>query len=167
MFFVDNSWSYSTWRRGRDDTSSMSVFFLFQCRKRFCLCEQSLFGQNIHRLDTRGACSMTSYGRLKEFLPAQGDWITYAERLSYYFEANSITGTNRKKAVLLSVCGTETLSLLKDLITPDSLWDKAFDELLQALEEHCNPAPSVIFDCSTFICTDNNQTKASQTLSPT
>ena len=76
---------------------------------------------------------MSSYGRIEEFLPAQGDWITYAERLSYYFEANSITDANRKKAVLLSECGTETFSLLKYLITPDSLRDKMFDELSQAL----------------------------------
>ena len=74
---------------------------------------------------------MVSYGRIKEFLQAQGDWITYAERLSYYFEAISITDTNGKKAVLLSACGIETFSLLKDLITPDSLRDKTFDELSQ------------------------------------
>ena len=117
------------------------------------LCEQSLFGQNIHQLDTRGTCSMTSYGRIKEFLQAQGDWITYTERLSYYFKTNSITDANRKKAVLLSVCGTETSSLLKDLITPDSLQDKTFDKLLQALEEHCNPVLSVIVEWFNFyIC---------------
>ena len=74
---------------------------------------------------------MTSYGRIEEFLPAEGDWITYAKILSYYFKANSIIDTNRKKAVLLSVCGMETFSLLKDLITPDNLRDKTFDELSQ------------------------------------
>ena len=56
----------------------------------------------------------------KIFLLAQGDCITYAERLLYYFEANSITDANRKKAVLLSVYGTEKFSLLKDLIILDS-----------------------------------------------
>ena len=67
---------------------------------------------------------MASYGRIEEFLPAQGDWITYAERLSYYFEAVNNSNANRKKAVLLSMCGTETFSLLKDLITPNSLGKK-------------------------------------------
>ena len=43
------------------------------------------------------ASSMTSYVRIEEFLLAQGDWITYAERLSYYFKTNSITDANRKK----------------------------------------------------------------------
>ena len=62
------------------------------------------------------------------------------------FEADSITDTSRKKAVQISVCGTETFSLLKDLITTDNLQDKTFDEqsLLNGL---------------TFICADNKQTK--------
>ena len=68
-----------------------------------------------------------------------------------------------EKAVLLSVCGTETFSLLKDFITPDSLRDKTLDELSQALEEHCNP----VSNGSTFICAENNQNKQSQILSPT
>ena len=148
-------------------------FFLisFQCGKRFCLCERSIFKKNIHRLDTRGASNMASYGRIEEFLPAQCGWITYAEGFSYYFEANSITDAKRKKAVLLSVCGTETFSLLKDLITPDSLRDKTFDELSQAFEEHLRNTATqrhpLLSNYSTFMYADNNQTKPSQTLSPT
>ena len=45
-----------------------------------------------------------SYGRIEEFLLAQDDWITYTERLSHYFEANSITDANNKK-------GSATLSV--------------------------------------------------------
>ena len=37
-------------------------------------------------------------------------------------------------------------SLLKDLIPPNNLSDKTFDELSQALEEHCNPASSIIVE---------------------
>lgn len=85
------------------------------------------------------------------------------QRLSYYFEANGITDTNKKKAVLLSVCGIETFSLLKDLITPDSLQDKTFDGLLQALIQ----LQPLLLNDSTFTCADNNQTRPSQTLSPT
>ena len=61
---------------------------------------------------------MTSYGRTEEFLPAQSDWSTYAERLSYYFKVNCITNTNRTKAVLFSVYGRETFSILKDSSHP-------------------------------------------------
>ena len=124
--------------------------FLFQWGKRFCLCEQSFFGQNIHRLDTWDTCRMASYGRIEFFFPAQCDWITYVERLSYYFKANSITDANIKRAVLLSVCGTETFSILKDHVTPDSIRNKTFDKLLHALEEHCNPAPTVIVERFNF-----------------
>ena len=131
----------------------MTFFLLFQYGKRFCLWDHSLFGQNIHRLDARCACSMTSYGRIEEFLPAQVDWITYAEKLSYYFKANSITDANRKKTLLFSLCGMETFSLLKDLITPDSFRDKTSDELSQALDEHCNLALSVIVEqINVYMC---------------
>ena len=93
-----------------------AFFLLFQDRKRFCLCEQSLFGQNIHLLDTQGACSMISYRRIKEFC-----WHRLIGSL-----------------------------MLKDLITPDNLRDKMFDKLSQALEEHCNPALSVIVEWFNF-----------------
>ena len=85
---------------------------------------------------------------------------TYAERLLYYFEANSITDANRKKAVLLSVYRTETFSFLKDLITPNSLQDKTFNKQSQALEEHCNQAPSICVEGFNFyICPQQpNQT---------
>ena len=86
----------------------------------------------------------------KSFCRHRVIWITYNERLSYYFEANSITDANRKKAVVLSACGTETFSLLKDHITPYSLRDKTFDKQSQALEEHCNPTSSVIVELFNF-----------------
>jgi len=93
---------------------------------------------------------MTSFGRIDEFSPAGGDWDTYAERLEYYFEANSIQDPRKKKAVLLSVAGADTFSLLKDLITPYSLKDKTYEELSQTLREHCNPTPSVIIERFNF-----------------
>ena len=63
---------------------------------------------------------MTSFGRMDEF-SVGGDWDTYAERLEYYIQANSIDNTEKKKAVLLSVCGADTFSLLKNIITPRNI----------------------------------------------
>lgn len=93
---------------------------------------------------------MTSYGKINEFSPSGGDWDTYSERLEYYFEANGIQDPGKKKAVLLSVCGGETFSLLKDLVTPHSLRDKSYEELSLSLKEHCNPTPSVIVERFNF-----------------
>ena len=93
---------------------------------------------------------MTSFGRIDEFSPDKDSWTDYAERLEYYFQANDIVDENKRKAVLLSVCGAETFSLLKDLVTPDNLTDKTYQELSAALQEHCNPAPSVIVERFNF-----------------
>ena len=109
-------------------------FLLFQCGKCFCLCEQSLFGQNIHQLDTQGVCSITSNGQIGKYLPAQGNWVTYAERLSYCFEANNITDANRKKGrASLSVWNRNILLMKRPhhiqwLIRQNTWW---------SLEEHC------------------------------
>ena len=124
-----------------------AFFLLFQYVKHFCLCEQSLFGQNIHQLDTQGACSMTSYGQIKEFFASTAWLDNLCWETWYYFRANCITDAN---GVLLWVCGMETFSLLKDLITPDSLQDKTFDELWQTLEEHSNTEPFVIVERFNF-----------------
>ena len=54
---------------------------------------------------------MPSFEQIKEFLPAQGDWITYTKRLSYYFEANSFTDTNIQKRQCFSQCVERKYSL--------------------------------------------------------
>ena len=92
---------------------------------------------------------MTSFGRMDKF-SVGGDWDTYAERLEYYFQANSIDNTEKRKAVLLSGCWADTFSMLKNIITPRNIKALSFEELSDALSEHCNPAPSVKVERSNF-----------------
>ena len=54
-----------------------------------------------------------------------------------------------KSSAALSVKNGNIL-LIKELITPDSLQDKTFDELSEALEEYCNPMPSIIVEQFNF-----------------
>ena len=144
MFFVDNSWSYLTWRWKWDETSPVSVFFPFISMQKMFLFVSSLFSDKIftgwihkvyavwsHMDESKSFCWHRVIGSL-----TLRDFYTILKL--------TILETRIEKAVLLSVCGTETFSSLKDLITPDSLRDKMFDELSQALEEHSNPAPSII-----------------------
>ena len=49
-------------------------------------------------------------GKLEEFDDTQ-DWIEFIERLEQYFEANDI-GNDKKRAILLTVCGSKTYSLI-------------------------------------------------------
>ena len=58
---------------------------------------------------------MVSFGRIDKFSWATRDCDTYAERLEYCYEANSIQDPWKKKTILLSVAGADTFSLLKDV----------------------------------------------------
>ena len=71
-------------------------------------------------------------------------WIEYTERLEQYFAANEITDNNKKRAVLLSVCGAKTYKLIRNLVNPRKPTDKSFGELVNLVKNHLNPRPSSI-----------------------
>lgn len=64
---------------------------------------------------------------------------SYIERMEFAFIANEITTAVRKRAILLSSCGEETYKLLRNLVAPDNLTDKTFDQLKTILNDHFNP----------------------------
>ena len=66
------------------------------------------------------------------------------ERLEQYFAANEITDNNKKRAVLLSVCGAKTYKLIRNLVNPRKPTDKSFVELVNLVKNHLNPRPSSI-----------------------
>ena len=89
---------------------------------------------------------MTSshHGHLPEFSGRAADWDVFAEQLTFYCVANGIDDADKKRAILLSACGTTTYKLLKALVAPAELSSKSFAELVQLAEEHYIPKPSVI-----------------------
>ena len=87
---------------------------------------------------------MTSHGRLPEFSGNAAEWDVFAEQLSFYFTANSITDEDKQRAILLSTCGTTTYKLLKTLVAPADLTSKSFSDLVSLAQEHYSPKPSVI-----------------------
>nr|XP_054599801.1 uncharacterized protein LOC129164288 [Nothobranchius furzeri] len=79
--------------------------------------------------------------------PFDGDlqsWEEYSEMLDFFFEANEITDTDKKKAVLLSGVGPATYSLLRNLLSPEAPKDKTYVQLTQTLRLHFSPKPSEI-----------------------
>ena len=62
----------------------------------------------------------------------------YLERVAQYFRANQIP-TERRVAVLLSVIGSRTYSLLRSLLHPVVPGDKTYEQLVTALQEHEAP----------------------------
>ncbi len=82
-------------------------------------------------------------GRIDPFNNAEEDWPTYVERLEQYFEVNSIDDT-KKVPALISLIGSKTYGLLKNLITPAKPPSKTYDELVNILTSHLSPKPLVI-----------------------
>ncbi len=60
---------------------------------------------------------MTTIGKIEEFRPDTERFSAYLERVELFFVANDIPA-EKKSAVLLSVVGGATYSLLRNLLAP-------------------------------------------------
>lgn len=70
------------------------------------------------------------------------DWDLYKERLDQYFLANVITA-ERRVPVLLTLIGTHSYKILRDLCGPVLPKDKTFEELCALLTKQFSPRSSV------------------------
>ena len=64
---------------------------------------------------------MATHGTLKDFNTQADDWPTYIERLEHYFTVNDVTEAAKKRAILLTVCGTPTYKVLRSLVMDGKL----------------------------------------------
>ncbi|CAB3992544.1 Retrovirus-related Pol poly from transposon [Paramuricea clavata] len=86
---------------------------------------------------------MANHGKLEEY-DSQEEWSQYIERLEFYFEANGVDDEDKQRAILLSVCGSETYKLIPNLIMPNKPPEKTFAELVELVQQHQHPKPSAI-----------------------
>ena len=93
---------------------------------------------------------MAKYGSLSKFNSALKDWKTYVETLEQYFAANDVTAAGKKRAILLSACGTSTYQLIHSLLLPTTPNDKSFAEIVAVMRDHYQPWPSIIIQMYTF-----------------
>lgn len=97
-----------------------------------------------------GGAVVVNIGRVDEFDGDSEDWPLYQEQLEQYFVANDVTRDEKKRAILLSVCGRKTYRVLRNLTTPDKPADKGFAELCTLLSQHFSPKPSEIVQSFKF-----------------
>ena len=83
------------------------------------------------------------YGNLKEFQPENELFSSYLERVELFFDASDIVD-EKKVAVFLSVVGSKTYSLLRNLLAPDLPSTKTLAALVGTLKNHFEPKPLVI-----------------------
>ena len=84
------------------------------------------------------------HGSMSAFNPSSENWRAYVERLEQYFVANAIDTVERKRAILLSICGAETYQLIRDLVSPEKPADKTYQEITELVTKHYSPKPSVV-----------------------
>ena len=76
-------------------------------------------------------------------VPKTGGHI-YIEQLEQYFVANEIVMAERKRVILLSVCGARTYQLVRDLVSPAKPANKTFDQIVELVTKHYSPKPSTV-----------------------
>ena len=86
---------------------------------------------------------MATHGKFGPFNPKSEPWACYSERLHYYFTSNEIADP-KKHAILLTVIGPQAFQLLRNLVQPKKLEDFSYDQLIEILTKHYDPAPSQI-----------------------
>ena len=87
---------------------------------------------------------MATFGRIEAYDATADHWTHYIERLEFFFVANDITTDDKKKAVMLSVCGAETYKLFRSLSAPDKPSDKSYTDLKTVIQAHLSPTPNII-----------------------
>ena len=93
-----------------------------------------------------------THGIIGEFDSAREDWVSYTERLEQYFTANDIKAEeeDKRRAILLSVCGASTYQLIRNLVSPSKPTDKTFAQLVKLVQDHHQPPPSAIVQRKNF-----------------
>ena len=75
---------------------------------------------------------------------SDGDFGEYVERFEQFLAANAITSAPKKRAVFLSVCGSQVYSVLRSVCAPDLPATKTYEELAEAALIHFSPKQGVI-----------------------
>ena len=87
---------------------------------------------------------MAKHGSIGEFRQEVEEWSAYAERLEYYFAANDVAAGDKKRAILLSVCGPSTYVLIRSLVAPQKPTEFSFEDLVEKVNKYHNPRPSAV-----------------------
>ena len=79
------------------------------------------------------------------------------ERLEQYFLVNEVEDVAKRRAILLSVCGSETYALARDLLQPARPAETTFKKIVDTLEKHFSPKPSEIMERYKFHSRNRNE----------
>lgn len=72
------------------------------------------------------------------------EWTSWVERLELYFDANDIEDAKKRVSILLTNVGAKWYTLIKNLSAPTPPKEKTSAEIVNLVNNHVQPAPSVI-----------------------
>ena len=87
---------------------------------------------------------------LEPFDPQTEDFEAYAERLEQYLLVNDVSDKKKQVAFFLTVVGSSTYQVLRDLLAPDTPSSRTLEELIKVLKGHFKPARLVIAERFNF-----------------
>ena len=95
---------------------------------------------------------METYGKIHagEFKESEESWTHYIKQLEQYFLAKEVDEAGKKRAILLSVCGSRTYTLARDLLQSVRPAEATFKKIVDTLDKHFSPRPSEIVECFKF-----------------
>ena len=70
-------------------------------------------------------------GQITEFSGNADDWEAYIEQLESYFVANDIDSASKKRAILLSSCGTAVYKTIRSILAPTKPTEVAYPDLVK------------------------------------
>ena len=76
------------------------------------------------------------HGTLAPFDLSKESWSHYVERLGFYFVANDVEGDDKKRSILLSICGHQTFKLIISLLDAQALETKTYDDLVKMVKDY-------------------------------
>lgn len=85
----------------------------------------------------------SSIGKIESFDESIETWDVYTERVDLYFRANGVSADLLVPS-FLAVIGAKTYGLLKNIVAPTKPADLTYEQILQHLNRHLCPNPSVI-----------------------
>ena len=100
---------------------------------------------------TEGATTVRAgvVGNLEKFDPKNDTMAAYIERAAFHMDANNAPD-KKKAARFLSALGKSTFQVLRNLVAPDKVKDKTFDDITAVLLQHYKLKPLVISECFNF-----------------
>ena len=91
-----------------------------------------------------------SIGQIDPFIVGKDDWTLYVERLTEYLVANGIESKDKKRAVLVTLMGSQAYELLASLVAPQKPSTKKFDEIVTLMTNYLKPKPLIIAERYNF-----------------